>query len=72
MTTDTTLDLEDVISDCQELIEEHAQPALDALRCAETVENLTDAEANVADALSEARALVAKREAMMRAFRVAT
>lgn len=72
MTTNSTLDLEDVIGDCQELIEEHAQPLVDSLRCAETVENLNDAEANVADALSEARTLVKKLEAMMTTFRVAS
>lgn len=63
-------ELDDVIGECEELCANHAKPLLDALECVSSVEHINDAEANIADALHEARELVKALEVLSRGFKV--
>ena len=61
MTTPNEM-LEDAMSECDELLTEHAKPLVEALETVACVENMSDAIANMRDALAQAKALVADLE----------
>lgn len=63
------MDLDDLITETQDVISERVQPVLDALACVECVETMADAKANILDALSEARRLVGKLEELHRSLK---